>query len=107
MKPLLDLNPSDCRWPVTDDRPFLFCGEPKAPESSYCACHKRMSVSADQPIAYRGHELTRVANYFGGGRAKQKQYDHSSEVRQRVDTAMAVCGSRPLSRDFFPKEAAE
>ena len=49
MKPLLDLNPNDCRWPTTKDKPFLFCGEPKLAGSSYCACHKRMSVSSDQP----------------------------------------------------------
>lgn len=49
MKPLLDLNPRDCRWPMTADKPFLFCGEPKADASSYCACHKRLSVKSDQP----------------------------------------------------------
>lgn len=49
MKTLLDLANNECRWPTTKDKPFLFCGEPKLAGSSYCACHKRMSVSADQP----------------------------------------------------------
>lgn len=54
MKPLLDLANNDCRWPMTADKPFLFCGEPKAETGSYCACHKVMSVSRDQPKGVPG-----------------------------------------------------
>lgn len=34
-----ELEKNDCRYPVTEDRPFLFCGQPKAEGSSYCAHH--------------------------------------------------------------------
>jgi GcrA cell cycle regulator len=36
---LLDLKPADCRWPVTDRPPHLFCGRPKWGSSSYCCSH--------------------------------------------------------------------
>lgn len=49
MKTLLDLANNECRWPLTRDKPFRFCAEPKLAGSSYCACHKPMSVRADQP----------------------------------------------------------
>lgn len=66
MKPLLDLAINECRWPVTDDKPFLFCGERKPHGASYCACHKRMSVSAEQPVPFSG----RAADFFAGGRVR-------------------------------------
>jgi hypothetical protein len=36
---ILDLKTDDCRWPVTDRPPHLFCGRQKWGGSSYCACH--------------------------------------------------------------------
>lgn len=36
--PLLELETFDCRFPI-GDFPYLFCGRPQAPESSYCAEH--------------------------------------------------------------------
>lgn len=41
---VLDLEANDCRWVMTDDSPFLFCGLPKAFGSSYCADHFKLSV---------------------------------------------------------------
>lgn len=101
MKPLLDLNPNDCRWPVTDDRPFLFCGEPKAGAGSYCACHKRMSVSADQPVPFNSREGRRVADYLAGGKAR-RSVAHNADQRLPVDTMM---GRRNLA--YRNLEAAE
>lgn len=36
---LVELEKGDCRYPVTADHPMLFCGQPKADGSSYCAHH--------------------------------------------------------------------
>ena len=41
---LLELKRRDCRYPVTADSPFLFCGHPKAEGSSYCANHHHVST---------------------------------------------------------------
>lgn len=86
MKTLLDLEPSDCRWPVTDDRPHLFCGEPKLPGSSYCACHKPLSVSAEQPDPVSGRRLARLADFLAGGRARTAPNVGSERSRAAVDT---------------------
>jgi len=40
---LMDLGASMCRWPVTVDRPWLFCGVGNS-DGIYCATHKAMSV---------------------------------------------------------------
>jgi hypothetical protein len=36
---ILDLKADDCRWPVTDRPPHLFCGRVKWGGSPYCAEH--------------------------------------------------------------------
>jgi hypothetical protein len=41
--PLLELRADDCRWPVTDRPPHLFCGQMKWGSSSYCCDHTRMA----------------------------------------------------------------
>lgn len=43
-KDLLALNPCDCRWPLTDNGPHMFCAEEVVEGSSWCAHHKRRSV---------------------------------------------------------------
>jgi len=45
MKPLLDLEPADCRWPIGDPRKpdFGFCGERRQPGKSYCAGHCKLA----------------------------------------------------------------
>jgi GcrA cell cycle regulator len=40
--PLAELENNECRYPVTDDAPFLFCGQPQAEGSSYCAHHHHL-----------------------------------------------------------------
>jgi len=42
--PLLDLDHDQCRWPVNDGGPFLFCADPVGGSSSYCALHAALSV---------------------------------------------------------------
>jgi hypothetical protein len=42
-KSILDLAKADCRWPVTDGSPYLFCGNPILPECPYCGPHMRIA----------------------------------------------------------------
>lgn len=40
MKQLLDLDENDCRYPMNEGGPYLFCAEMRRDEkSSYCAFH--------------------------------------------------------------------
>ena len=41
MKSLVDLEKHDCRFPFGEN-PFLFCGEVKRDDSSYCDFHHRI-----------------------------------------------------------------
>jgi hypothetical protein len=36
---LLELGPRTCRWPVGDEPPYLFCGNPTDGDRVYCAVH--------------------------------------------------------------------
>jgi GcrA cell cycle regulator len=38
--PLEVLTSSQCHWPLTADRPFLFCGAPASPKQPYCPVHR-------------------------------------------------------------------
>lgn len=51
---LLDLREQHCRWPVNDGAPFRFCGSRKAPKSSYCEHHHRLSLpkASERSAAY-------------------------------------------------------
>lgn len=51
--PILDLQKHQCRWPVTDDFPFLFCGQTRADESSYCPHHHELSRRPAMPAKRR------------------------------------------------------
>jgi GcrA cell cycle regulator len=44
---LVDLGQSDCRYPVTHDSPFLFCGHLKIEGESYCGPHLALSRKVD------------------------------------------------------------
>jgi len=39
---LIDLRANQCRYPVTDESPHLFCGAPRKAESAYCPFHHRV-----------------------------------------------------------------
>lgn len=41
-RPLLKLTPMQCRWPITDGKPFLFCADP-VETKPYCPHHRRMA----------------------------------------------------------------
>jgi hypothetical protein len=36
---LVDLQHRDCRWPMNEGSPYLFCGEVRADGFSYCMTH--------------------------------------------------------------------
>lgn len=37
-----DLDVGQCKYPTTDDAPFLFCGHPQQDKSSYCPFHHNL-----------------------------------------------------------------
>lgn len=43
--PLMLLKAGDCRWPVNEGGPYLFCGAAKINGHSYCEKHHMMSKS--------------------------------------------------------------
>jgi GcrA cell cycle regulator len=50
---LWDISSNTCCWPVTDDSPFLFCGDPRDPRSGkhdrgYCTEHWLRSISSER-----------------------------------------------------------
>lgn len=44
MPRLADLANNQCRYPVTQETPFVFCGREKIEHSSYCARHHKLCV---------------------------------------------------------------
>ncbi len=50
-KTLIDLEQSDCRWPIGEPRhpDFHFCGEPHVPGRPYCAHHWAMAFQPSRP----------------------------------------------------------
>jgi GcrA cell cycle regulator len=47
---LLELRSDDCRYPVNDVPPFLFCGHPKMHGSSYCAGHHDLTHTVSRHL---------------------------------------------------------
>lgn len=89
MKLFGDLKPKECLWAVTDDKPFLFCGEPKIEGSAYCACHKAMSLDKKQPERLEGKRLTARADFFAGGKTRVLDKVGEEHSRDPVDVVMA------------------
>lgn len=54
---LMDLQPDSCRYAVTDETPFLFCGQPQDGVSSYCRQHHGISMTT--PVRVSEAELER------------------------------------------------
>jgi len=50
-KKLLDLEKSDCRWPMGEPRhpDFHFCGAPQLDGRRYCELHWRMAFQPSRP----------------------------------------------------------
>lgn len=68
---LLDLQPDECRWPVTEiNNQHLFCAATKTLGSSYCAHHRRMSVNRSVR-----HDRGEVEIYF-----RQRRRDYRADA---------------------------
>lgn len=53
MPHLKDLRHDQCRYPVTQESPFIFCGRTRAEGSSYCARHHALCVKKKmRPIEF-------------------------------------------------------
>lgn len=50
-KGILDLEETDCRYPVGDRAPYLFCGEPKVEGQPYCARCCQISFTTPKPAS--------------------------------------------------------
>lgn len=61
-KQLLDLGPTDCRWPVGDPGTpgFFFCGGPTSSEQAYCAAHHKRAHEYYKPKG-TGFQFRRAA----------------------------------------------
>lgn len=46
---LVDLDRGMCKWPVSEGRPFLFCGCKAEEGASYCPSHQRRSLGTGTP----------------------------------------------------------
>ncbi len=53
MVPLMELGARQCKWPMNDGGPFLFCGNPSG-DKVYCRHHMRLAIG-------RGTESERTA----------------------------------------------
>lgn len=56
---LMDLQPGSCRYVVTDELPFLFCGQVKDGLSSYCRAHHDISTVTPIKISEAERERRR------------------------------------------------
>lgn len=57
---IVDLEDHQCRWPI-GEKPFKFCGDTRAPGSSYCACHTaRAQVRAGPNRLPPAHHTTAI-----------------------------------------------
>jgi hypothetical protein len=41
--PLIEAEPDQCRWIISDGSPWLVCGERCSPVTSWCETHKRIA----------------------------------------------------------------
>ena len=55
----LDLKASHCRYPVNDALPYLFCGQTRQADSSYCAHHHALTHT--EPLDLSADERDRRA----------------------------------------------
>jgi hypothetical protein len=63
IRDILTIRRNECRYCITDDAPFLFCGEPQMAGSSYCEGHHMvcnqgfgMQVGALEKMIYNAEQ---------------------------------------------------
>lgn len=81
IRDILSIRPGECRYCVTPDSPFLFCGEPVAEledgsKSSYCVPHHRLCHAGF------GREIAAIESMIYGmdGSIKRAAADHPNTV---------------------------
>jgi GcrA cell cycle regulator len=72
--PLVDLEPSMCRWPIGEAKPFLFCAAQIEVGTHYCTAHNDMAIG-------RGSSLERAAMRIASaiGRAELREQQRAKE----------------------------
>lgn len=64
LRTLMQLEPHHCRWPIGDEKPYLFCGGDRVKDCSYCSGHKLLSHRVALNVSdglERGARLRKVA----------------------------------------------
>jgi GcrA cell cycle regulator len=56
MTPLLDLTETQCKWPVNNGGPFLFCAHEKERSDPYCSFHMRAAFQKT-PVVLRARKV--------------------------------------------------
>lgn len=56
---LMDLQSDSCRYAVTDETPFLFCGQPNDGVSSYCRAHHHIAMTIPIKVSEAERERRR------------------------------------------------
>ncbi len=67
---LMDLQTNDCRYPTTEDSPFLFCGLKAV--GSYCAAHERLSRCPKRTALSHAERLKNRRDYMAAYRASKR-----------------------------------
>jgi hypothetical protein len=73
---LLNLEPGMCKWPIGDEKPFMFCGHP-AVAGAYCQHHHDWSVGIGSSFERAAIKFAVDANkdeWRQGERARERQY---------------------------------
>ena len=83
---LMDLEAGMCRWPLGDDKPFLFCGQ-HATAGSYCEHHHKWSIglgSSYERAAIKEAVSINRADWRESEKAREK-YNYQSRMLASVD----------------------
>jgi len=73
-RPLVDLRDGMCKWPVTEDSPFLFCAAPAIEGRPYCKHHDDWSVGKGtgfEQTAIRDARTISRLEFINGERARE------------------------------------
>lgn len=65
-KTFFDLCEGECKWPLGDESPYLFCAHDVLPELPYCAHHAQMAYTKREPRTRQPY--SRPANHVWGAR---------------------------------------
>lgn len=89
-KGVLDLEPSDCRFPIGDPREpgFHFCGQPKAIGLSYCRAHAiRCHQPPKMPASRAGVAAGAVSSGAGRDGTHGTEIATSGQISRKLETA--------------------